>query len=288
MILVTGATGRTGNSAATDLAKRGLPVRALVRNADKAAPLARAGVQLAMGDASDAVAVRNALRGVKKIAIILPNGERQLALEKQLADLAAEAGVQQIVKVSSMEAVAGAHNPVHRAHWESEEHIRSKGIPWTMVRPSFYMQNFLGLAATIKADGKFYFPFGENGAAVLTDSRDVGAFVAQALATGGHENRSYDVTSNDSLSFKQVGELFTQLLGRPVSYVAQDPIAYKAFLAKFVTSKWHLDAVCDIFAEIASGYLAHTTRTFAQIMGREPTALRDFIIEHLALYRPAA
>ncbi len=285
MILITGATGRTGSDAAKGLAKRGLPVRALVRNADKAASLAAAGVQLAIGDAGDAAAVRAALKGVTKIAIILPNGERQLTLEKQLADLAAEARVQQIVKVSSMESVAGAHNPVHRAHWESEEHIRSKGIPWTMVRPSFYMQNFLGSATSIKTEGRFYFPFGETGAAVLTDSRDVGAFVAQMLATTGHENRSYDVTSGDLLSFKQVGELFSELLGKPVAYVAQDPVAYKAFLGKFVTSKWHLDAVCDIFAEVASGYVAHTTKTFAQIMGREPLSLRQFITEHIALYR---
>ena len=103
MILITGATGRTGNQAAKELAQRGLPVRALVRNADKAASLAAAGVELAIGDAADAAAVRAALKGVRKIAIILPNGEPQLMLEKQLADLAAEAGVEHIVKVSSME-----------------------------------------------------------------------------------------------------------------------------------------------------------------------------------------
>lgn len=285
MILITGATGRTGAEAAKGLAKRGLAVRALVRNAEKAAPLAAAGVELALGDAADAAAVRAALRGVRKIAIILPNGERQLTLEKQLADLAAEAGVAHILKVSSMESAAGAHNPVHRAHWESEQHIRSRGIAWTMVRPSFYMQNFLGSATTIKAEGRFYFPFGENGAAVLTDSRDVGAFIAQVLASTGHENRSYDVTSQDLLSFRQVGEVFTELLGRPVVYVAQDPVAYKAFLGKFVTSKWHLDAVCDIFAEVAAGYVAHTTDTFARVMGRQPLSLRQFISEHLALFK---
>jgi uncharacterized protein YbjT (DUF2867 family) len=183
-----------------------------------------------------------------------------------------------------MEAVAGAHNPVHQTHWDSEEHVRSKGIPWTMVRPSFYMQNFLGCGATIKAEGKFYFPFGENGAAVMTDSRDVGAFVAQVLSTSGHENRSYDVTSPDLLSFKQVGEVFTAVLGRPVAYVPQDPVAYKAFLGKFVTSKWHLDAVCDIFAEVAAGYTTHTTETFAKVMGRPPMTLRGYIAEYRAVF----
>jgi uncharacterized protein YbjT (DUF2867 family) len=49
----------------------------------------------------------------------------QLSIEKQLASLAAEAGVAHIVKVSSVESVPGASNPVHRTHWESEEHVRA-------------------------------------------------------------------------------------------------------------------------------------------------------------------
>ena len=285
MILITGATGRTGKEAAQQLVAKGVKVRALVRNPAKAAALQAAGVELAPGDAGDAVAVRRALEGVSGIAIILPNGESQLALEKQLATLAAEAGVAHIVKVSSVESVPGAPNPVHRAHWESEEHIRSLGKAWTMVRPSFYLQNFLSNAATIKAEGKFYYPFGDKGAAVLTDSRDAGFFVAHVLSTPGHANKSYDITSHELLSFHQIAAVFTQELGRRIEYVPQDPAAYKAFLGRFVTSQWHLDAVCDIFAEISHGYVSRTTNTFAEVTGREPISLAQFIREHIQVFR---
>ena len=285
MILITGATGRTGKEAAQQLVAKGVKVRALVRNPAKAAALQAAGVELAPGDAGDAVAVRRALEGVSGIAIILPNGESQLALEKQLATLAAEAGVAHIVKVSSVESVPGAPNPVHRTHWESEEHIRSLGKAWTMVRPSFYLQNFLSNAATIKAEGKFYYPFGDKGAAVLTDSRDAGFFVAHVLSTPGHANKSYDITSHELLSFHQIAAVFTQELGRRIEYVPQDPAAYKAFLGRFVTSQWHLDAVCDIVAEIAHGYVSRTTNTFAEVTGREPISLAQFIREHIQVFR---
>jgi uncharacterized protein YbjT (DUF2867 family) len=285
MILITGATGRTGKEAAQQLVAKGVKVRALVRNPAKAAALQAAGVELAPGDAGDAVAVRRALEGVSGIAIILPNGESQLALEKQLATLAAEAGVAHIVKVSSVESVPGAPNPVHRTHWESEEHIRSLGKAWTMVRPSFYLQNFLSNAATIKAEGKFYYPFGDKGAAVLTDSRDAGFFVAHVLSTPGHANKSYDITSHELLSFHQIAAVFTQELGRRIEYVPQDPAAYKAFLGRFVTSQWHLDAVCDIFAEISHGYVSRTTNTFAEVTGREPISLAQFIREHIQVFR---
>jgi uncharacterized protein YbjT (DUF2867 family) len=154
-----------------------------------------------------------------------------------------------------------------------------------MVRPSFYLQNFLSNAATIKAEGKFYYPFGDKGAAVLTDSRDAGFFVAHVLSTPGHANKSYDITSHELLSFHQIAAVFTQELGRRIEYVPQDPAAYKAFLGRFVASQWHLDAVCDIFAEISHGYVSRTTNTFAEVTGREPISLAQFIREHIQVFR---
>ena len=287
MILITGATGRTGFGAARQLAAKGHKVRALVRNPDKAAALKTAGVEIFQGDAGDAAAVRAACAGVDRIAIILPNGEKQLANELNLADVAAASGVRHILKVSSMEAHAHSKISVHRAHWDSEQNVRARAKAWTIVRPSFYMQNFLGNAQSIKANGTFGYPFGDKGAALMTDSRDVGAFIAHVFTTPGHDNQSYDVSSPDLLSFHQVAEIFTRELGRPVQYVPQDPVAYKAFLGKFITSQWHLDAVCDIFAEIAAGYTVQPTTTFKDVTGRDPMTLAGFIREHLALFKAA-
>jgi uncharacterized protein YbjT (DUF2867 family) len=290
MILITGATGRTGKEASLLLARQGVKVRALVRNPEKAAALQAAGVELAVGDAGDATSVRAALRGVDRIAIILPNGEQQLEYEKQLATLAAEAGVKHVLKVSSMESHANAPNPTHAAHWDSEQHIKSLGVPWTMVRPSFYMQNFLSNAATIKAEDKFYYPFGENGGAVMIDARDVGYFMAHVLTTpldgkAGHANQSYDITSGDRLTMRQAAEVISKVLGRKVEYVPQDPAAFRAHLGRFIKSQWHLDAVCDIFREIANGYMTHTTTTFKEVTGREPVSLEGFIRDHAAVFR---
>lgn len=286
MILITGATGRTGGQAARGLAARGVPVRALVRDRTKAAGLAAAGVELAVGDAADAASVRAALAGVRKVAVIFPNGERQLEFERRVVDLAAEAGVSHILKISSMESLPTAHNPTHRMHWDSEQHIRATGVPWTMVRPSFYMQNFLANAYTIKTEGRFFYPFGDAGAATLTDSRDAGRFAAHCLATEGHAGKSYDVTSPDKLTFHAIAETFSRELGRKVEYVPQDPAAYKAHLGKFLASRWHLDAVCDIFAEIAAGYVVDPTDTFQRVTGGPATTLAQFVREHRAVFTP--
>lgn len=70
MILITGATGRTGSHVARELAARGVPVKALVRNPAKATALAAAGVELVTGDAGDADSLRAAMQGVRKVAVI--------------------------------------------------------------------------------------------------------------------------------------------------------------------------------------------------------------------------
>lgn len=285
MHLITGATGRTGGAAALELARRKLPVRALVRNADKAAKLAAAGVELALGDVADPKALAAAMQGVSKVLVCLPNSEQQLKLEKTITDSAIAAGAAHILKISSMEALPEMHNPVHQTHYQSEQYIKHSGKAWTMIRPSFYMQNFLGSGATIKKDGTFSFPFGDKGAAAFSDARDAGYFAAHVMATPGHEAKSYDVTSPDKLTFHQVAEVFTRVLGRQVKYVPQDPDAYKAFLGKFLASKWHLDAVCAIFAEVAKGYAVDCTDTFRKVTGRDPVTLEGFIREHIAVFR---
>jgi len=101
MILLTGVTGKTGGAAANALIEKGVSIRALVRDADKAASLKEAGVELIIGDMADRDVVAGALDGVEKAALILPNSKEQRDMELQFTDLAAAAGVKHFVKLSS-------------------------------------------------------------------------------------------------------------------------------------------------------------------------------------------
>ncbi|HPF28316.1 MAG: SDR family oxidoreductase [Steroidobacteraceae bacterium] len=283
MILITGATGKTGGELARKLVASGEQVRALVRNADKAAALAAAGVEIVAGDGSDPAAVAKALQGVDRAVLIYPNSEHQLALEKLFVDQAKAAGIKHIVKLSSPEALEHMKNPVHQTHFRSEQFIKASGMPWTMVRPNFFMQNFLGNAHSIKAEGKFSMPMGE-GRAAMTDTRDAGAVIAHVLTTPGHAGKSYDITGPAVMTFHDVAAVFSEVLGKPVTYVNQDPDTYKAYLGQFLKSSWHNDAVCDIFREIREGYYMPTTNTFKELMGREPTSFEQFVQDHKAVF----
>ena len=286
MILLTGITGNIGGATARALLARGVRFRALVRDTQKAAAWAERGVELVVGNLEDAASITRALAGIDRALLVLPNGEPQEQLELAFIRTAREAGLPWLLKLSSPEAVRGTTSPIPLAHLAAEDALKASGMKWTLLRPSFYMQNFLSNAAIIKAEGKFYYPFGDKGAAALTDSRDAGFFAAHCLATTGHENKSYDVTSPDKLSFHEIAAVFSRELGRQIDYVPQDPAAYKAYLGKFLASRWHLDAVCDIFAEVAAGYVVEPTNVFKQITGRDPVTLAQFVRDYRAVFTP--
>lgn len=283
MILLTGVTGKTGGETAKQLLQKGARLRALVRDPAKAADLQAAGVELVVGDVADADTVRRALQGAEKAFLTLPNGQRQLEQEKQFTDLAVAAGVKHLVKMSSMEAVPHAETPIPRAHWAVEEYIRASGLAWTMVKPNFFMQNLLASAAGIKANRRFSLPMG-NGTTGMADVRDIGAVCAEVLTGTGHAGQSYAITGPEVLTFQEVADRFSAVLGEKVEYL---PLPMEQFRERMtgILEPWHLNAVCELFREIAATGLDHTTDTFSKLLGREPRSVTRFIQDHVALFK---
>ena len=177
MILITGATGKTGSATAKSLGEKGERFRALIRNEEKKEGLESLGGEVVIGSIENTEVVNQSMQGVKTVLVLLPNSESQLALEKELVDSAKQAGVERIVKMSSIEATPDATSPIPNLHLESEEYIKQSGLAWTMIKPNFYMQNLLASAGTIKDQGKIFLPMGE-GKTGMIDTPDVGKVIA--------------------------------------------------------------------------------------------------------------
>lgn len=283
MLLLTGVTGKTGGATAQALLKKGVPFRAIVRNPEKAAALKAAGVELVIGDVTDRAVVEKAMTGVDKALMIMPNGEKQLELEKQFIDVAKRAGVGHVIKVSSMEAAADAKSPIPKVHYASEQYLQKSGLDWTLIKPNFYMQNFLGSAGTIKEKGQFFLPMGE-GKTAMADTRDIGAVVAVVMTSAGHAGKAYEITGPEVLSFADAAARFSTALGRKIEYIYVPMPAYRVTLARFLTNEWHLNAVCALFQEIADGHDLRTTDTVQKLTGKAPTSLEQFVRDHKAAF----
>src|SRR5215218_3779901 len=106
-ILVTGATGNVGSRVVNVLRERGMQVRAFVRDPGKAAAMLGDDVDLAVGDFGDPASIRAALDGVSGVFLACGNQPRQVEDETRVIDLAQEAGVRRIVKLSALGAEVG-------------------------------------------------------------------------------------------------------------------------------------------------------------------------------------
>ena len=283
MILLTGATGKTGSATATELSNLKVPFRALIRSEEKRDEIEALGGEVIIGSAENRETIDQAMMGIEKLLIILPNCENQLEMEMQLVDSAKAEGVKQIVYMSSVEADEECTSPIPKLHWDTEVYIKDSGLQWTMIKPNFYMQNFIGSAKTIVEQNKFFLPM-SDGKTGMIDTRDVGKVIAKVLSEEGHEGQSYQITGPEILSFYNVAEKFSSVLKREVLYVDMPMDAYKNILSQFLTNQWHLDSVIDLFAGIAEGGIEYNTDTFEELIGTPPRSLEDFIEEHRNLY----
>jgi len=284
MILLTGATGKTGSATAKALNERGIKFRALIRNEEKREEIESLGGEVVIGSIENKEAVDQSMVDIEAALILLPNSENQLSLEKQLVDSAKQAGAKRVVKMSSIEATPDATSPIPKLHLESEEYIKQSGLNWTMIKPNFYMQNLLASAGTIKDQGKIFLPMGE-GKTGMIDTTDVGKVLAKVLSEDGHESMNHEITGPEILSFYEVAEIFSQGLGKQVDYVDVPLGAYKETLGQFLTNQWHLDAVIDLFKGIADGGIEEKTDTYSELMGESPKSLSEFISENSFIFK---
>ena len=165
--LIVGAGGRngaTGNHATRQLLAMGLPVRAFVRQADDRADELRAlGAEIAVGDIHNFEAVRAALDGVQRAYFTYPIADGLLEATATFAAAGKQAGLQSMVNMSQITARPDHPSPAARQHWLAERLLDWSGIAVTHLRPPFFLENLIAIAATtIQTEGKIYLPYGQG------------------------------------------------------------------------------------------------------------------------------
>ncbi len=222
-ILVTGATGQSGGATARHLLTSGWQVRALTRDVTKPAAqvLRNAGAEVVQGDFSDEESLKNALSGVYgAYSVQLPH---DLALEiefgKRLANLAKSAGVEHFVYSS----VGGAERKTGIPHFESkrriEEHIEVLEIPYTILRPAYFMENLYWKKSDIM-NGKFKrIGLDENKTLQMIAANDIGGFSALAFDNPAEYLGQAIEIAGDELTENEIAEKIEQALNLPIEVV---------------------------------------------------------------------
>jgi uncharacterized protein YbjT (DUF2867 family) len=288
MILITGATGTNGQEVIKQLAAKGISVRALVRNIEKGESLKAFNVELVEGDFSDPASLANALQGVDKALMLPPIAPNAVELQHNFIEAAKKAGVSYIVKFSAIGADPNSPMRLGRWHGDAEQLLAESGIAYCTLRPNGFMQNFLAFGGLIANQNLFAQPGGQSAISHI-DVRDICAAIVQTLLDDtAHAGKAYTLTGPDSLSFDQVAAIFSNILGRSISYVDQAPEEFKANMLAWGQPEWLADTFNEMFALYRTGWGAEVTPDFTIITGREPRSFEQFVKDNRSVFEPQA
>lgn len=219
-ILVTGATGTQGGAVADALLRRDAEIHALTRDPSQPAAerLERAGARTVEGDLADPASLEAALEPVDAVFAVTNFWEHgyedEIEQGTNLVEAAADAGIEHLVFSS----VGGAERDTGIPHFDSkfeiEQRIEDRGIPATVVRPVFFMQNFETMEDPI-LDGTLPMALEPGVSLQMLDIPDLGEFVAEAFADPDRYIGEAFELASDELTLQATASRFGDVMGTP-------------------------------------------------------------------------
>ena len=278
-ILVTGATGQVGSAVIAALRDvEGVAVRAAVRDVASATGKWNGNpkVQAIRFDFLDCASQDAALAACDSLFLLRPP-----QLNSDFGDLIARArhhGVTHIVFLS----VQGAKSNRFIPHHKIERRLMSSGVPYTLLRPAYFMQNFTStLHDELVRRHRIFLPAG-NAPFTLVDVGDIARVAARVLTESGtqHHGPSYTLTSQTPLNFQQMADQLTTGLGTPITYESPGPWRFYRTLRRDGREPGLILLMLLLHMLPRFTGAPPVTPTVAQLTGRAPTEFAQFVAAH--------
>lgn len=264
LTLVIGGTGKTGRRIAKRLAERGVPVRVGSRSGDR--PF----------DWEDPATWEPALHGVEAMYVsYYPDLAVPGSVEavRRLTEIAKSGGVQQVVLLSGR-----GEEEAERA----EDVVRGSGIDWTIVRASWFAQNFSeSYMLDALLSGELVLPAGEV-REPFVDADDIAEVAVTALTESGHVGQLYEVTGPRLLTFTEAVNDISRATGREIGYVQVTPEAFSAALVEEGVPDDFVWLLNYLFTTVLDGRNEQLANGVQRALGRPPKDFADYARETAA------
>jgi uncharacterized protein YbjT (DUF2867 family) len=271
-VLVTGATGTVGRHLVTQLAAAGHPVRALIRDPNKAATLPP-GVEVAVADLTEPRSLAAAFDGARRVFVLAPPTPDMEQLEVNAFVAAEQAGADHIVYLSNFG--AGRFSaPVFAAHGNNEWRLRSLRIDWTILRPTRFMTEVPFSWHGVLTEAVLREPLGGQPLTMI-DPHDIAAAATAALTTEGHASHIYELTGQ-TLTGSQIAEHLSDALGRPIEFDdCTDDVADRDLADGGIPPRV-IEILHEVFRTVRQRRW-YETPTLQNLLGRPPRAYIDWL-----------
>lgn len=288
-ILITGATGTTGNYAIKKLLEKDADVRAMVRTIDERSDaLKDLGVEVVQSDFLDLQGLRKALKNVNRAYFLYPFIDHLPKAVGYFAKAAKEQNVELVVSMSQMNVHEGTKSPATQNHLIAEDILDWADIGAVHIRPALFAWNYLGMAApTVKSEKKFYFP-NQEAKYTIIHPQDIGEVVAEILTDENiqqHIGKKYDLSGGKIYSGREVADEIGKLLNQEIEYV---PIPVDVWIDAVknlpMVNEFLVTHLREFSNDIASGKFNKTTDVVKNITGHEPRSFEEYINEHKDIF----
>jgi uncharacterized protein YbjT (DUF2867 family) len=169
---------------------------------------------------------------------------------------------------------------------QEEKIIEESGVPYTFLRPSGFMQNFVNyLGQTIRNQNAFYLPAGD-GKVSFIDARDIAAVAVQALTSdNGHAGKAYTITGQEAISFGEAAEILSNEIGKRISYKDIPEEYARKGMKETGMDDWFIDFMIESYSMIKAGHASRTTTEVERITGRKPIPFTRFVRDYASFFR---
>lgn len=278
MIVVTGASGKTGQALVRALAAKGEDVRALVRSPHQMDRLYALGAREVLPlDMRDHQALLKAFTGARSVYLICPNmSPDELELSRSVMDAARQNGVERLVYHS----VLHPHVEAMPHHWlkmRVEELLFTSGFDFTILQPCAYMQNVMGYWDAIRQKGLYALPYSVEARISIVDLEDVAAAAARVLCEPGHGGAIYELVGPQALSQKEVAGVLSEVLGHPVEARAVDRAEWARGVRASGMDAYSIDTLLKMFVYYEQNGFTGCSRVLEGLLGRPARPFRDFV-----------
>ena len=285
MILVTGATGLNGTALVRKLSAKGVPLRALVRNAAKAAEIAALpNVEIAIADMAKPETLPAALAGVDRAMLNSSADPAMVEVQSNFIAAAAKAGVRHVVKLSGIMPELDSPFRFARMHGEIEKRLEASGMAFTHLRAGEFMPSYFRQVPMILAKGALFLPM-ENQRIASIDIGDLAEIAALVLTNPGHEGKIYPLTGPEALTMTEVAERLSAATGKTIKYINVPPEDVKKAQLAAGVPPYIADALAELFAERRKGKESQVWPIAQTLLGRRPTSFAEFAARNAAIFR---
>ena len=282
-IVISGASGGLAGETIRALLMRGVKLADLVlvtRTPEKLSSFSTNGASVRLGDFDKPETLEPAFAGGRQLLLVSTSGSGDRVAQHTNAIFAArKAGIRHIVYTSFINATPDNPSLIARDHQLTEEALKKSGVRYTILRNQLYMDSLVDEAAIAIGSGDLY-TNGAKGKWAPVARRDCAEAAAVVLTTPGHEGKIYDITGPELINHQDFARLITDVTGRRVRSIEVDDATFMARELRGGMPEALVKLEASFGVAMRANSLNIRTDALKILLGREPAALRDLLVEH--------